>query len=123
LGSAIFIDGVLLPNTELGHLEMDGEDAEWRASDAARKREKLSWRKWALRFNRYLNMLEKLFSPDLFILGGGGSHRYNEFSQYLKVNTEIVTAQLLNDAGIVGAALAGLPLLERAAENRPGQAG
>lgn len=123
LGTAIFIDGTLLPNTELGHMELDGGDAEWRASDAARKREKLSWKQWAVRFNRYLNMLEKLFSPDLFILGGGGSHRYAEYSRYLKVNTEIVTAQLLNDAGIVGASLAGLPLLERAAMKKTDQVG
>lgn len=123
LGTAIFSDGYLLPNTELGHMELGGEDAEWRASDAARKRENLSWKKWAERFSRYLNMLEKLFSPDLFILGGGGSHRYNEFSQYLNVSTEILTAQLLNDAGIVGAALAGLPLLESATEVQADQAG
>jgi polyphosphate glucokinase len=106
LGSAFFTDGYLLPNAELGHLEMDGMDAEWRASDAARKRDKLSWKKWGKRFNKYLNLLEKLFSPDLIILGGGISHRYDDFKQYLKVSAELVPAQLLNEAGIVGAALA-----------------
>jgi polyphosphate glucokinase len=95
-----------LPNAELGHIELGGEDAEWRASDAARKREKLSWKKWGSRFNRYLQELEKLLSPNLIILGGGSSKRFAEYSNYLTVRAEIVPAQLLNDAGIVGAALA-----------------
>ncbi len=106
LGSALFTDGHLLPNSEMGHLELDGEDAEWRASDAARKREDLSWKKWGERFNRFLQEMEKLLSPNLIILGGGSSKRFDEFSQYLTVRAEIVPAQLLNDAGIVGAALA-----------------
>ncbi len=106
LGTALFTNGHLLPNAELGHIELGGEDAEWRASEAARKREKLSWKKWGARFNRYLHELEKLLSPSLIILGGGGSKRFDEFSQYLSVRAEILPAQLLNDAGIVGAALA-----------------
>ena len=106
LGTALFTNGHLLPNSELGHIELGGEDAEWRASDAARKREKLTWKKWGGRFNRYLQELEKLLSPNLIILGGGSSKRFNEFSKYLKVRAEILPAQLLNDAGTVGAALA-----------------
>jgi polyphosphate glucokinase len=107
LGTALFTDGKLLPNTELGHIVLDGEDAESRASDAARKTEKLSWKKWGLRFNRYLHELDRLFWPDLIILGGGTSKKYDKFSSYLDVPVEIVTAQMLNEAGIVGAALAG----------------
>jgi polyphosphate glucokinase len=105
LGTALFIDGRLLPNTELGHIEIDGKDAELGASDAARQREKLSWKKWGKRFNIYLNKLEKLFWPDLFILGGGTSKKYDKYKQYLDVQAEIVPAQLLNEAGIIGAAL------------------
>jgi polyphosphate glucokinase len=107
LGTALFTDGVLLPNTELGHIEMDGKDAEWQASDAARQREKLSWKKWGIRFNRYLNAIYDLLWPDLIILGGGTSKDYKKFSQYIDVPTEIQTAQMLNEAGIIGAALAG----------------
>lgn len=106
LGSALFTDGVLLPNTELGHLEFNGQDAELYASDAARKRDKLSWKKWGKRFNRYLIYLEKLLSPDLIILGGGACKAFDQFSPVLSVQAEIMQAQFLNDAGIVGAALA-----------------
>jgi polyphosphate glucokinase len=106
LGTALFTNGHLLPNAELGHIELGGEEAELRASDAARKREQLSWKKWGGRFNRFLQEMEKLLSPNLIILGGGSSKRFNEYSQYLTVRAEIVPALLLNDAGIVGAALA-----------------
>lgn len=106
LGSALFTDGALVPNTELGHLQMDGKDAELLASDAARKRDKLSWKKWGKRFDRYLNLLEGLFWPDLFILGGGVSARFESFRPYLHVQAEVLPAQFGNDAGIVGAALA-----------------
>ncbi len=108
LGSALFIDGKLVPNTELGHIEMDGGDAELRASDAARQREKLSWKRWTQRFNRYLSMLEHLFSPNLFILGGGASKDYEKFIPRLTLWCEVQPAQLLNEAGIIGAALAAL---------------
>jgi polyphosphate glucokinase len=106
LGTALFTDRHLLPNTELGHIEMKGWEAELRASDAARKQEKLSWKKWARRFNDYLHELERLFWPDLFILGGGVSKKHEKFLPYLDVQAEVVPAQLLNEAGIVGAALA-----------------
>jgi polyphosphate glucokinase len=106
LGTALFTDGCLLPNAELGHVEIQGQDAELRASDAARKRERLSWKKWAERFNVYLHTLEKLLWPDLFILGGGVSKKHEKFIPYLDVQAEVVPAQLLNEAGIIGAALA-----------------
>jgi len=106
LGSALFTDGHLVPNTELGHIEIDGEDAETRASDAARQREKLSWKRWGKRFNKYLSTLEYLFSPDLFILGGGISKEYENFIPLLSLRAEVQPARLLNEAGIIGAALA-----------------
>ncbi len=106
LGTALFLDGQLVPNTELGHIEIGGQDAELRASDAARQRDKLTWKRWAKRFNRYLNTLERLFSPDLFILGGGASKKHEKFIPLLSVRAEILPAQLLNEAGIIGAALA-----------------
>ena len=105
IGSAIFYSGQLIPNTEFGHMEMDGEDAEFRASDAARQREDLSWKKYAKRLNKYLQALEKLFWPNLFIIGGGISKESEKFLPLLTIDTHIVPAQLLNEAGIVGAAL------------------
>jgi polyphosphate glucokinase len=113
LGSAIFTEGCLVPGTELGHLEVDGKDAEIRASDAARKREKLSWKKWAKRFDRYLHELESLFSPNLFIIGGGISKKHELFFPYLTTRAEVVPAKLLNNAGIVGAALAAKDVIAR----------
>jgi polyphosphate glucokinase len=107
LGTALFTGGHLLPNAELGHIEIDGKDAELRASDAARKREKLSWKKWGKRFSKYLNVLESLLWPEMFILGGGTSKRFDKFADYLDVNACVRPAKLRNEAGIVGAALAG----------------
>jgi len=109
LGTSLFVDGVLLPNTELGHIEIDCEDAETNASDAARKREDLSWKQWGKRFDIYLNNLEKLVWPDLIILGGGASAKHEKFMPYLTVQAEIVIAEAMNEAGIIGAALAGRP--------------
>jgi polyphosphate glucokinase len=106
IGSALFLDGRLVPNTELGHLEIRGKDGEVRASERAREEHKLSWRKWAKRVNEYLNHVEMLFSPDLFIIGGGVSTSHAKFVPLLQTRAELVTAQLLNEAGIVGAALA-----------------
>jgi polyphosphate glucokinase len=106
IGSAIFYHGNLLPNTEFGHLEMNGKDAEHRASDAVRQREELSWKKYAKRLNRYMAAMEKLFWPDLFIIGGGISKESEKYIPLLKTQTPIVPAQFLNEAGIVGAALA-----------------
>jgi polyphosphate glucokinase len=106
IGTAIFYQGRLLPNTEFGHMEVKGMDAEFRASDAARQREGLTWKKYAKRLNRYLTQMEKLFWPDLFIIGGGISKDANKYVPLLTIQTPVVTAQLLNEAGIVGAALA-----------------
>ena len=105
IGTAIFYNGHLLPNTEFGHLKMKDEDAEYRASAAARKRDGLSWKKYAKRLNNYLNEMEKLFWPDLFIIGGGISKRHENFLPLLELQTKIVPAQFQNEAGIVGAAL------------------
>jgi polyphosphate glucokinase len=106
IGTSLFTDGHLVPNTELGHIEIFGQEAESFASDAARKRENLSWKKWAKRFNLYLNTLEKLIWPDLIILGGGVSKEYEAFRSEVHAQAEIVVAQMLNEAGMIGAALA-----------------
>ncbi len=105
IGSGMFTDGVLVSNSELGHLELDGFDAEERAAASARKREGLSWTEWAERVQRYLTHVERLFSPDLFIVGGGASKQSHKWLPALDIRTEIVPAQLLNNAGIVGAAI------------------
>ena len=105
IGSAVFTDGRLVPTRELGQLEIRGKDAERRASDAARKRKKLSWEEWANRFQEYLETVEKLFSPDLIILGGGASKEADSFFPYLSTRAKIIPAQLLNQAGIIGAAI------------------
>lgn len=106
IGTAMLYDGVLVPNSELGHLEIDGHDAESRASNRAREKEELSWKEWAKRLTKYYRTLERLFSPDLFIVGGGVSKSSEEFLPLLDLDTEIVPATLLNTAGAVGAALA-----------------
>jgi polyphosphate glucokinase len=105
LGTALFVDGRLVPNTELGHIEIRGKDAERRASDAARQRKDMTWKEWGGKFNEYLTHMERLFWPDLFILGGGVSKQADKFLPYLKLRTEVMTARLLNQAGIIGAAL------------------
>ncbi|PRX92359.1 polyphosphate--glucose phosphotransferase [Allonocardiopsis opalescens] len=105
IGSALIVDGVLVPNTELGHLEIDGHDAERRASDGARKREDLSWEHWARRLQRYFGTVEDLLWPDLIVVGGGVSKRHEHFLPLLHLRAPIVPAQLRNDAGIIGAAL------------------
>ncbi len=106
IGTAVFHDGILLPPTELGHLQVNGHDAESRASAAAREREELTWEKWAKRVSRYLQVLEDLIWPDLFVLGGGVSKKPHKWVPLLEARTEIVPAQLQNQAGIVGAAMA-----------------
>jgi polyphosphate glucokinase len=105
IGSAVFVDGVLLPNTEFGHLEIRGKDAEQRASDAARQRKALSWMAWGERLQEYLLTLENLIWPDVIIIGGGVSKEAEKYLPYLKLRARIVPAQLLNQAGIIGAAV------------------
>jgi polyphosphate glucokinase len=104
IGSALIYNGVLVPNSELGHLEIDGHDAEKKASYIAKERDDLSWEKWAKRLQRYYDVLEALFSPDLIIVGGGVSKNYEEFIPLLKLRAPIVPAVLRNNAGILGAA-------------------
>ena len=105
LGTAIFVDGTLVPNTELGHLEIDGAEAESRASSRAKKAEGLSMEAWASRLDRYLNHVEALLWPDLFIIGGGISKNFDEFAPLLNTRAALEPAVLRNHAGIVGAAL------------------
>ncbi len=106
IGSAVLLDGELVPNTELGHLEIDDRDAETRASDAARERDDLDWERWAKRVSKYLRHLEDLLWPDLIICGGGVSKKAERWMPALKkVRTPVVAAELVNDAGIIGAAL------------------
>lgn len=104
IGSAIVVDGTLVPNTELGHLEIDGYDAEKRASSGQKTLQDLSWKKWAKRLQRYYGHVEMLFSPDLFVVGGGVSKNHEKFMPLLKLKTPMVPAKLFNTAGIVGAA-------------------
>ena len=112
IGAAIFMNGKLVPNAELGHLEIDGVDYETMASFAAKERENLSWEQWALRLQKYYSMLEKLFSPDLFIVGGGVSKEHANFLPLLNLKTEIVPAVKRNNAGILGAAALGRKFAE-----------
>jgi polyphosphate glucokinase len=105
IGSAVFVDGHLHPNTEVGHLEFKGMDAEHYAAARVRDAENLSYKKWGTRVNELLEHLENIFSPDLFIIGGGVSRKMERFSEYLVVDTKVVPAQLRNEAGIIGAAL------------------
>jgi polyphosphate glucokinase len=106
IGSAVFHQGRLLPNTELGHLELDGHEVEKRASAKAREDADLGWKHWAHRVGDYLAHLEMLFSPELFVIGGGVSRKAEKFLPHIEgVRAEILPAALLNDAGIVGAAM------------------
>jgi polyphosphate glucokinase len=105
IGSALFVDGVLVPNTELGHLEFRGGEAEHYAAARIRKEEQLSWQDWGKRVDTYLEYLDRLFSPDLFIVGGGVSRKFENFSDAISVGVEVVPAEMENQAGIIGAAL------------------
>jgi polyphosphate glucokinase len=106
IGSAVFLDGKLVPNTEFGHLEVDGHDAEKRAAASVKEEKDLSWEEWTNRVSRYLRTLEDLIWPDLVIAGGGVSKKADKWLPLLKVRTPVVAAALKNDAGIVGAAAA-----------------
>lgn len=104
IGSAFLFDGVLIPNTELGHLELDGADVETWASNGVREREELSFEEWATRLQRFYAHVEFLFSPTLFVVGGGVSKHHEQFLPLLDLRTPIVPATLRNNAGIMGAA-------------------
>ena len=106
IGSALFLDGQLVPNTEFGHLEVDGHDAESKAAASVKEDKGLSWAEWAPRVSRYVTVLENLIWPDLVIAGGGVSKKADKWLPLLEVRTEVVAAALKNDAGIVGAAAA-----------------
>ncbi len=106
IGSGLFVDGRLVPNSELGHLELDGHDAEKRAAASARENHGMSWSKWAHHVQRYMDHVEHLFSPDLFVVGGGVSKKSEKWLPHLQLHAPVKPAELLNNAGIVGAALA-----------------
>lgn len=112
IGTAIFTNRQLLPNTELGHMELCGIEGEKHAGDAVRKSEDLSWEEWAGRANEYIQKLDDLFWPDVFIIGGGVSNKPDKFLKYLKTRAEIVIAQSRNEAGMIGAALAARWMVE-----------
>jgi len=121
IGTALFIDGHLVPNTEFGHIEIRGKEAEVRAASSARERKDLSWKKWARRVDEYLKHMNAYLWPDLIIIGGGVSKKADKFVPLLTVETDIVAAQMQNEAGIVGAALAALyrqPPVDGTAEQR-----
>jgi polyphosphate glucokinase len=105
IGTAIMFGGNLVPNSELGHIEIDGHDAESRAAASARERDDLSWEKWTKRASKYLETLENLIWPDLIVLGGGISKQPDKWVPHLKTRTPLAVAELINNAGIVGAAL------------------
>jgi polyphosphate glucokinase len=106
IGSAVFVDGILVPNTEFGHLQIRGKDAEKRAAESIREEKNLSWKKWAKEISVFLDQMEILFSPDLFIIGGGVSKKADKFIPHIKTKqgVPIVPAKMQNQAGIIGAA-------------------
>ena len=111
VGSSLFIDAHLVPNTEFGHLIIRGKDAEWRTSDRARQVKGYSWKTWGKHLSEHLQYMEALILPDLFIIGGGVSKKFQKFIPHIECGTEIVPAQLRNRAGIVGAAIAAAELM------------
>jgi polyphosphate glucokinase len=106
IGTVLFSNGKLVPNLEMGHIELHGMDAEKQCSDAVRKELVLSWEEWGKKFNEYLTTMQALLWPDLIILGGGASKKTDKFMEFLKIKAKIVPAKLLNEAGLIGAALA-----------------
>lgn len=123
IGSALFVDGVLVPNTEFGHLEVNGDVAEHRAAARVRKESRLSWQSWARRLNAYLSVVEKLLYPDLVVIGGGVSRRWKKFAEHLETRANTIPARLKNEAGIVGAALNAIRKNRRQPAARSGRKG
>jgi polyphosphate glucokinase len=110
IGTALFVNGHMVPNLELGHLYLPNKkkDAEYQTAERIRQEEKLSWRQWGQRLNTYFNHIERLFSPDLIIIGGGISKKHEKFLHYINVRARVVPAELQNEAGIIGAAMAAI---------------
>lgn len=104
VGSVLFLNGKLFPNTELGHLYFNGSTIEEYAADSVRKNEDLGWKKWGKRFNKVLRHFEQMFYPELIIIGGGVSKKMDKFEEFIDIETKLIPAQLLNEAGIIGAA-------------------
>jgi len=123
IGSALFVDGVLVPNTELGHVHFHGRIAEALVSAVSRERRKIGWKRWAREFSAYLALLESYFWPDLIILGGGISKAFDRYGPHLVSRAPIVTASLLNSAGIVGAAMTGEHAARTGIASRPSGGG
>ncbi len=105
IGSGMFLNGQLIPNTEFGHLLYKNSISEHYVSNSARKKKDWSWEDWAPKFGKYLQHLELLFSPDLFVIGGGASSKFDRYGDLLKVKTPVIPAQFQNDAGVLGAAI------------------
>jgi polyphosphate glucokinase len=105
IGSGVFVDGILVPNSELGHLHLHHGDAEHWAAESARERDQLSWKEWAHRISNYLQLVESLLWPDLFIIGGGVSRQSDKFLPMVECRTPVAPASLHNEAGIVGGAM------------------
>jgi polyphosphate glucokinase len=112
IGSALFMDGRLVPNTELGHIEIGNVEAERWASEIVREKEGLSWKKWAKRIDTYLKRMQVYFWPELFIVGGGVSKKHEKFLPLLTIDCEVAPAKLRNEAGIIGAAMAAAEFFE-----------
>lgn len=106
IGSALFVDGTLVPNTELGHLEVRGKEAEHRAADSVREQHDLKWKDWAERLDEVIAAMDRILWPRLVLLGGGVSKKSDKFLHHMHPRVQVAPAQLLNDAGIIGAALA-----------------
>jgi len=104
IGSALFLNGELVPNCEMGHLKFKGNIAEKYAAESARKNQDLNWKEYGNRLNEYLQHLDFLFSPDLYIIGGGGSKKFDKYKSYLDVGCPVIQAMFKNKAGIIGAA-------------------
>jgi len=106
IGSALFVDGVLVPNTEFGHLEVNGKEAEHRAAESVRETHDLKWKEWAERLDEVIAAMDRVLWPELIMIGGGVSKKSEKFLPHLNPRARVIPAQLLNDAGIIGAALA-----------------
>jgi polyphosphate glucokinase len=117
IGTALFVDGHLLPNSELGHIEMNGGDAERQAAESARQRDDLSWKKWGKRLNQYFQTLEFLLSPDLFIVGGGVSKKSEKFFKHIQTRAPLAVAEMRNEAGIIGGAMAAHAIFQNGDES------